>query len=238
MDMDLFAWTDLVLPAACAGCRRPGTRLCAACRNGLLGACPSLAPPPTGVPLLAVVGDYRGMLRDAVLAHKARPSPPVGAALAEALGKAWSLLRSVLAESHAHGHEWAHVRAGSGALRVPPMLILAVPIPPSRRLSRRRPVAELLAAPGWPSRGLVLTEALAPVGVRRPQKQLSAAARSRNMAGALRCRRIPPELRGRPVVLVDDIVTTGASLSAGSAELTRAGLEVVGALGLARAVEG
>ncbi len=99
-------------------------------------------------------------------------------------------------------------------------------------------MAELLCRSGWSDEGVAVAEALVPVGLRRPQKELSAAARRRNMTGALRCRRIPPALVGRPTIIVDDVVTTGASMQAAAVELGRGGLHVVGALALGHTVVG
>jgi predicted amidophosphoribosyltransferase len=66
---------------------------------------------------------------------------------------------------------------------------------------------------------------------------LDAAERAANLAGSLRtvARRPPP---GTRVVLVDDVVTTGATLRACTAELTRSELRVVAALVLCDATGG
>ena len=60
----------------------------------------------------------------------------------------------------------------------------------------------------------------------RPQTSLTAAARRSNVAGAFALRR-PAALEGARVLLVDDIVTTGATLRAAAAPLERAGARVV-----------
>ena len=51
----------------------------------------------------------------------------------------------------------------------------------------------------------------------------------------LRCRSTPAELVGARVVIIDDVVTTGASIAAAAQTLARAGFVVVGAAVLARA---
>lgn len=68
-----------------------------------------------------------------------------------------------------------------------------------------------------------------------PQSGLGRAERLRNVEGAF----APDparahELRGRRVILVDDVMTTGASLQAAAAALRQAGVQAVGALVLAR----
>jgi predicted amidophosphoribosyltransferase len=65
----------------------------------------------------------------------------------------------------------------------------------------------------------------------------SAKARRRNVLGAFRVpvdRRV--ELRGKAVVLIDDVFTTGATLNACARALHRAGAKNVSALTLARVV--
>jgi ComF family protein len=67
-----------------------------------------------------------------------------------------------------------------------------------------------------------------------PQAGLGAEQRRRNLAGAFRAR--AERVRGRRVILVDDVVTTGATVEAASRELLRAGAQSVDVLTLARAV--
>jgi predicted amidophosphoribosyltransferase len=67
-----------------------------------------------------------------------------------------------------------------------------------------------------------------------PQTGLSLAARRENVQGAFAVAR-PGRIRGRTVVLIDDVMTTGATLSACALSLKRAGAGRVLALTLARA---
>ncbi len=67
-----------------------------------------------------------------------------------------------------------------------------------------------------------------------PQVGLSVSARRENVSGVFSVGR-PEQVRNRTVVLVDDVMTTGATLSACAAVLKRAGASRVLALSLARA---
>lgn len=67
-----------------------------------------------------------------------------------------------------------------------------------------------------------------------PQTGLSVAARRENLRGAFEVI-MPDAVRGRAIVLLDDVMTTGATLSACSRALKRAGAAQVMGLTLARA---
>ena len=104
-----------------------------------------------------------------------------------------------------------------------------VALPVGRTAYRRRgydPVRLLLRKAGL---GHPL-EALRQTHQRAAQKTLSRAARAENLAGSLAASR---DIRGRRLLLVDDVVTTGASLSEAARALRAAGAEVVGAATLA-----
>jgi predicted amidophosphoribosyltransferase len=75
--------------------------------------------------------------------------------------------------------------------------------------------------------------------MRRPPSQvgLTAAQRRRNVAGAFRVTRARIHLRGKRIVVVDDVITTGATVDACARTLKRAGAVRVDILALARAVE-
>lgn len=95
-----------------------------------------------------------------------------------------------------------------------PDLVLEVPLHRTRRRERgynqasvlADAVAMVLAAPRWP-------EALIRTRATRAQARLDAAARRANLAGAFVARQ-PAALAGRSVLIVDDVITTGATLEA------------------------
>ncbi|MFJ6653219.1 ComF family protein [Microbacterium sp. NPDC091313] len=102
--------------------------------------------------------------------------------------------------------------------------IVVVPVPTSAAAMRRRGfrVGELLArAAGWrPERMLRLERVTA------DQRALDVDARARNAAGSMSAR----GAAGARVLVVDDVVTSGATLREAARALTAAGADVVGAV--------
>jgi predicted amidophosphoribosyltransferase len=217
------ALADLVLPRTCAGCGLPGRLLCRRCASLLTR--PRLATPrrlPWGFPPTVAAGAYRGPVRPAVLAFKERGR----AELARPLGTALAL--AVAAVSRA-------VPERRGPL-------LLVPVPSSRAALRtrgrdhvreltRHAVAELRAA-GAPAAEARL---LRRHGRVRDSAELSAAQRRANLAGTFLLEpRAPRPGPGALLVLVDDVVTSGATLTEAAGVL--AGAVVDGGLPLVAAV--
>jgi predicted amidophosphoribosyltransferase len=204
----LGALADLVLPRCCAGCGVPGSVLCAAC-CALLAA-PRVASPrrfPWGFPPTVASGSYAGAIRPAVVAFKERGRVELAAPLGTALALAV-----------------AAVVAGLPGQRRP---VLLVPLPSSAAALRARgrdhvreltahAVAELRAA-GLPAQEALL---LGRTGRLRDSAGLSAAERRANLRGtfapASGLRAVPTEA---VLVLVDDVVTTGATLTEAAAVL-------------------
>jgi predicted amidophosphoribosyltransferase len=204
----LSALADLALPRTCAGCGLPGAVLCRRC--AVLLAEPRTASPrrfPWGFPPTVAAGAYAGPVRPAVLAFKERGR----AELAVPLGAALALAVAVVVS----------------AVPGPSRPVALVPVPSSRAALRSRgrdhvreltarAVAELRAA------GVPATEArlLGRRGRARDSAGLSAAQRRTNLAGTFR--RVtggPGTPAGALVVLVDDVVTTGATLTEAAAAL-------------------
>jgi predicted amidophosphoribosyltransferase len=79
----------------------------------------------------------------------------------------------------------------------------------------------------------VVTDALVRLTATAPQTHLDAPARRRNVRKAFAVRR-PEAIAGRHVVLVDDVLTTGATVGECARVLTRAGASIVGVLTIAR----
>ena len=245
---------DLVLPGVCAGCGHPlghddragrdSRSLCGACRGALAwpdGRGPRVVAVSTpGVPAVWAAGPYDDALRRLIVAYKDGDRRDARGALAPLLA----------------GSIVAAARSAGGAPLVVPVPSSAA----SRRRRGDEPLRDLVGAAlatlgpdpthtgldrgldrGLPTRphkeqysGLASAPLLRVTRRVRDQAGLDAAARAANLAGSFTLRpprpgrAVPP---GLPCLLVDDVVTTGASL----AEAVRA-LRAAGARPLACAV--
>ncbi|GAB7048260.1 hypothetical protein JCM9534A_33860 [Catenuloplanes indicus JCM 9534] len=216
--------TDLVLPSACAGCGATGRALrravCADCAATLRALTPFATgpdPAPPGFPPCAALGPYAGVLRAALLDYKERGRR----ALARPLGL---LLGDVIAAA------------------APGPAAVLVPVPSTPRAVRERQGDHLAALTGWAASRLraagVRTTLARPLTARSAadSTRLSAAGRMAEATAKFRVRaRVAGRLRDTPgaVILVDDIVTTGATLAVIAARLRASGVPVTGAAVLA-----
>jgi ComF family protein len=120
------------------------------------------------------------------------------------------------------------------AVLQPGVLLVPVPLHPRRREERGFNQAELLAAELARRAGVdVAVGALVRRRDTSPQTGLSAAARRSNVAGAFVVRR-QSRVAGRAVVVVDDVMTTGATARACARALREAGVAEVRVLTAAR----
>lgn len=219
------ALLDLLYPPLCAGCAEPsgGAPFCETCagaldpappgclRCGLPGpdpTCGACFAHPPAFDAVRAGGLYGGPLADAVLALKYGGR----AAAARPLG-GWLASRVALPP---------------GALLVP------VPLARARRIARGYDQAALLAGHLAAAAGARrLRGALRRVRDTPPQVGRSRDARARNVAGAFRAE--PAQIAGLDLVLVDDVVTTGATADAAARALRAAGARSVAVVALARA---
>jgi ComF family protein len=117
-------------------------------------------------------------------------------------------------------------------------IIVPVPLHPRRRRERGFNQAALLAAALQEQ--LLLPHSESPLSRVRdtlPQVGLSDAERKRNLRSAFRCER-PALIRNRRILLLDDVMTTGATAASAAEALLAAGARSVSVLTVARAVPG
>jgi ComF family protein len=210
---------DLAFPATCAGCGREGTPLCEECGRGFAARAGTpagtLLGMPSDVPLPLVQLEwccpYGGVSRAALHALKyageRRLARPLGAAAAA---------------------RWREVAIGGD-------MLVHVPVHATRRATRGYDQAELLALAAAEALGLPAVAALRRERATVPQFDLGRDRRAANVAAAFA---VTPAgtaaVRGHWPILVDDVVTTGATLVACATALLDAGAVAVSALTVAR----
>jgi ComF family protein len=228
---------DLLLPPLCLGCRVPVAQadgLCAACwgaihflgdpccercghpfpdsRDGglLCGAC-LREPPPFDRARAAF--RYDGRSKGLVLSFKHADRPGLARAFAPWMARAG---KELLADA-----DW----------------LVPVPLHRWRLFHRRYNQAALLAQ----SLSRQAPPIYRPDVLRRlrhtpPQGSLSRTERQSNVKGAIRLAVPPEQVAGRRIILVDDVLTTGATIGACAEILRRAGAARVDVVTLARVV--
>jgi ComF family protein len=228
---------DVALPQLCATCRDPveGSGLCPACWSKL-----SFIAPPycerLGIPFPFDGGP-------GLLSLEAIADPP-------AYGRARAAVRyDDVARKLVHAFKYgdrldlapmmAHWMANAGGeLLTDADLIVPVPLHWRRQWARRFNQSALLAELIAKARGRVVAHAaLKRVKATPQQVGLDKSERAQNVQGAFR---VPPEgkaeVAGRKLVLIDDVLTSGATVDACARALLRAGAASVDVLAFARVV--
>jgi len=111
-------------------------------------------------------------------------------------------------------------------------VVVPMPLHWRRQWQRGFNQSELLARVTAGHRGIPMVKAVRRVRATSAQAGLSNAARRENVAGAFRVRK-PRAIEGRRVLLIDDVMTTGATASSCALALKRAGAKSVTLLALA-----
>jgi predicted amidophosphoribosyltransferase len=225
----------LAIPVDCVCCGAEDKALCAACSSRIRhltgqpfraeGGAPALMD-VAGTIMLPVVaaGVYRDELAQGLLSFKRHGQHQLGENLARALAEA---VRAATA-------------GGDG--------FLLVPVPTSTAAFVNRgfsPVHLLLKEAAGQLPGAVVVDVLrkvrpsgaqASAGPGRPggQKGLGRGARSQRVRGSMRVNfRARPKVAGRSCIIIDDVLTTGATIGEAARALQQAGARVRGAVVLA-----
>ena len=231
---------DLAFPAVCSGCGREGRPLCPTCepaldaRLALPGGAPIGMPVDLPAPLLQLewcapfAGPVRHALHDLKYRGERRLAEPLGAAV----GRRWT-------------------RAGTGA-----QVVVPVPVHAQRERQRGYDQAALIAVVAARHLGLPLALVLERGRATIAQYELGRDDRAANVEGAFRLRdggpvmarddakdrdaatvgsaAIARSVTGLWILLVDDVVTTGATLAACASALLAGGAFAVSAIAVAR----
>lgn len=205
----------VLFPVTCAGCGRADRALCRDCRVACAAA-PGAGSTTTqvlggSIPVVSALR-YDGAVRATILAFKENGRTDVVGPLAAAL-------RVALEEA-------ARIAGPPGQARHP---VLELGTVPSTREGQRRrgyrPVDLLVRFAGFRAARVLTAAATA-----AKQKTLGREERGVNLHGSLRAR---GPLAGRRFVLVDDVVTTGATLAEAARAIREAGGEVAACASLA-----
>ena len=221
---------DLIFPPLCAGCGGVDYLLCPACRGSIswvappfclrcgraldAAACPIACPLCSVRPLrmdgVRAAVELEGAMRRAIHAFKYGGRTELAPPLAELMVSAWN------------------------EDPFPVDCIMPVPLHPARLRERGYDQAALLARElAAPIKLPVLAQGLERTRVTETQTRLSAPDRRKNVAGAFAAG--APCVKGRSVLLVDDVCTTGSTLDACAGVLRTVGAANVYAYTLARA---
>jgi predicted amidophosphoribosyltransferase len=188
----------------CAACESVALGLCAECLDAVRPAPRIVRQRPCRI---TAAGEYDGVLRSAIIGWKEHGRFPVERPLA------YLLAASII-----------------GLDVDPPLVLVPIPSRPDRRRARGADVVDdlarrsvrLLRRVGVEARVTPSLRLLRPV---RDQAGLSAAARGANVRGSMGARRQP----AGKLVVVDDVVTTGATLTEAVRVLRAVGSDVAGA---------
>lgn len=215
----LARWLDLIYPPACALCRDPlrdGRYLCDPCRASL---------PRIEKPFCIQCGEHiEGVVPEDVLCSRCRGgefSYAFARAAASAYDQARELMHAYKYGRQIHLHRelatlaeetWDDPRIASQT--DPPWVLVPVPLHWRRQhwrwFNQSYEIARTLAR----ARGLRFAHPLRRIRYTRQQTLLSRAERLSNLRGAFRLSRRErrhPTVAGQPVLLIDDVFTTGST---------------------------
>lgn len=213
------------LSQRCPICDRPASQLfCIDCHRLINSDCYSVqgwAPAVVHGMTVGALGDYSGSLKQAILALKYKNKPEIARTLGCALAERW-----LMYSGDSGANFW----------------IVPIPLHLNRRAQRGYNQAALIANSfSQVSRLPVMPHGLTRTQDTLPQHQLGQIERRRNLDSAFAIGKSLEKIQRKaktapPILLIDDIYTTGATARSAARTLKAAGFTVVGMLALARAV--
>jgi ComF family protein len=224
----LWAALDLLFPPTCGGCSRPGSRWCSDCQEKVKlikgqvcplcgepqsedAICKSCIDSPPAYQMLRSSTEFGGPLREAM--HRLKYKQDLG--LGESLSKH-------LIELYNH-------------LKWETDYVVPVPLSEQRMRERGYNQAGLLARPlAYAIQTPYRPDILERSRETRSQVGLSARERQQNVADAFTSS--PEQVRGKVILVVDDVTTTGSTINSCAQAFCRAGVSAVFGITLARAV--
>ena len=210
---------DTLLPPSCPGCGTEGAIICERCRKSLTRRQEEPAGVPIGLPSKQPAGivqlewcaAYNGPARACLHALKYDGERRLVAPLSEIMAQRWT-------------------RAGIGG-----DVLVPVPVHAARRRQRGFDQAELLARAIGLRLGLPVVPAVRRAAKTTAQHALDRRARAANVGHAFAADAASvAAVRGKWIVLIDDLTTTGATLAGCASVLYESGAAAVSALALAR----
>lgn len=244
---NLQGFLSLLFPRRCPGCRvLAAAGLCEECRTRVpwllvnyCRRCGAAVAPSLVLPLCLRCREHPRWTGLTAARSAARFAFPVDASV-KALKYGRQLYLSPLLASWLL-HAWRHFaraeQASDGLPTFPETVDLLVPVPLhfSRKAARLFNQAELLAKDLSRLSGVPVAAALKRVRATISQAQLGAKERRANVEGAfVAALSGEAPLRGKCILLIDDVMTTGATLDACAKALKKAGPKAIYALTVAR----
>ncbi len=217
LSQNLSQWIGLVVEVPCPLCQRSTAQeFCLDCQRQILG-CRVESPGWMEAEGLAVLGwgRYNGALKRAIAAFKYHHHSELARSLGQWMGQSWS------AANPAKGK----------------FIVVPIPMHAAKQQERGFNQAELLARHFCDTTGLSLAvHGLERIRATEAQFRLSPLARAANLQEAFQVGSAFLQKKpAHPVLLLDDIYTTGATARSAAQTLRRQGIRVQGMVVLARA---
>jgi ComF family protein len=197
---------DALLPVRCAACTLPGDHICHRCRAALKAAPLVWRRTRGALPPVFALGTYAGTLRTAVLNVKFRNRRDAARQLGDILGRKLCVSFDAL---------------------------VPVPLHSQRLAARGFNQAAVIAAGIGGVLHLPVIEALERCRQTEPQSALERRRRLANVAHAFVPTAAAQALHAARILLVDDVVTTGATIASCARVLRAGGVQTISAAALA-----